>query len=375
MKSLIGNSRELRGASFALVSAAAGVILMRIFVYFLPIDTSTYGYSLLRDALFSLPTQLLFFAAVPFLIYKYYGKRTALEVLEYSNIGSFGKDKKGEKPFRAYYLLAIPLGLCVFVVTVGVSSSWMQLLRLTGYKYVSSSPDMPEKFNFGFMFAEIVMTAILPAVCEEFCMRGGVLTSSRKVFKTVGAIVFCGVAFGLFHQNVRQVFYTALFGALAAYMTIRLRSIFPAMLMHFANNFASVFISYATNYGWAVGGGFYAMFDTMPVWAMFLLFIAVVGVGVGIVIVMLYFKDKRVMEKKIETVKDSAFDVTNKRVVLFGEYDPQKISDLEMEKEVYGADYEEDKYKPTARDMMIAIACGVTTFLTTVFTYVWGFFY
>ncbi len=46
-----------------------------------------------------------------------------------------------------------------------------------------------------------------------------------------------------------------------------------------------------------------------------------------------------------------------------------------MEKEVYGADYAEEKYKPSARDVMIVVALGVTTVLTTVFTYVWGFFY
>ncbi len=369
MKSLMGNSREIRGASYALVSAVAGVLLMRIIVYFLPIDTTTYGGSLLYSALFSIPTQLVFFLAVPFCIYVFYGKRTVRGVLEYSSIDL---SKKGFKP---YFLFAIPLGLCVFFVTVGVSSTWMQLLRFTGYNYVSSSPDMPEKFNFGFMLADILLTACLPAICEEFCMRGGVLTCAKSVFKTVGCVVFCGVAFGLFHQNIRQVFYTALFGALAAFLTIRMKSIFPAMIMHFVNNFSSVFLDYATGYEWAFGGGFYIMFDIMPAWATFLMFVAAAGAGIGLVFLMLYFKEKRVIAKKIETVKDSAFDVTNKRVVLFGEYDPEKIKALEMETEVYGADYRESKYKPTARDIMIVVACGVTSLLTTVFSYVWGFFY
>ena len=74
-------------------------------------------------------------------------------------------------------------------------------------------------------------------------------------------------------------------------------------------------------------------------------------------------------------IKDAAFDATNKRVVFMGEFDPERIESLEMEKEVYGKDYERARYKPALRDVMITIALGVVTLLTTVFTYVWGFFY
>ncbi len=367
MSELFGEKRDYRAAGLALCSAVVGVIIMRIIVYYVPTD-GTYGGSLASDALFSLPAQLLFFLGVPFCIFKFYGKRTVKQTLKYSGFGVF----------KPYYLLALPLGFCVFILTLGVSSAWSRLLELTGYVSPTASPDMPENFVFGFLLAEIVMTAALPAVCEEFCMRGGVLSTVRKTFGTVGCVIFCGIAFGLFHQNVRQVFYTALFGASAAFITLRLKSIYPAVLMHFTNNFCSVFFNYANEYDFAVGGGFYSTIDMMAdryAWALILIYIAAAAAAFGLVFLMLYLREKRVIANKTEVIKDSAFDATNKRVVLMGEFDPERIENLEMEREVYGAGYAKEKFKPSARDLAFIIAAGVTSLLTTVFTYVFGFFY
>ncbi|MDE7463926.1 MAG: CPBP family intramembrane metalloprotease [Clostridiales bacterium] len=367
MKELMGIKRDYRGVSYALCSAVVGVILMRIISYFTPTGEG-YGGSLAADALFTLPVQLVFFFAIPFCVYKFYGRRTVKQVIEYSNW----------RGFKPYFLLAIPLGFCVWVFTIGVSSAWRTLLDFTGYNSTSAATPMPDGFNFGFFVADVLLTAILPAVCEEFVMRGGFLTTAQKTFKTVGCVLLCGVAFGLFHQNVKQVFYTALFGALAAYMTIKLKSVYPAMLMHFTNNFSSVFFDYADNYDWAVGGSFFDTIDALGAekpWALILLYLSIAVIGGGILFFMLYLRERRVVAKKIEVIKDSGFDLTNKRVVLIGGTEEEHVKELEMEKEIYGADYKEEKYKPDARDVMIVVALGVVTVLTTVFTYVWGFFY
>ncbi|MCH5164862.1 MAG: CPBP family intramembrane metalloprotease [Clostridiales bacterium] len=357
--------RDYRAVSYTLASCVLGVIFMRLFVYFVALPSDTYGQSLAANALFALPTQLLFFLAIPFCIYKFLGERTVRQTLEYSSCGKF-------KPF---YLFALPLGFVVFVLTLGVSSAWTALLKQTGYTVNSSTPDMPSNFVFGFFIAEVMMTAILPAVCEEFCMRGGLLSTAQNTFKTIGCVLLCGVAFGLFHQNIRQVFYTSLFGALAAYLTIKTKSLYPAMLTHFGNNFCSVFFDYASNYNWAFGGGFYAFINSTSVWALVLVFLAAGVIGVALVVAMLYFREKRVIRNKLEVLKDAAFDATNKRVIIMGEFDPERVSELEMEKEVYGRDYERERFKPSARDIMIIVALGVVTLCTTVFTYVWGFFY
>lgn len=359
--------RDYRAVSYALCSAVVGVLFMRILVYFVPINTSSYGGSLAVDALFSLAVQLVFFLAVPFCIYKFYGRRTVKQVLEYSSF----------KGFKPYHLMAIPLGVCVFIITIAVSSIWAAILTILGYNFSSSTP-LPDEFVAGYFVAELLLTAVLPAVCEEFVMRGGLLTTAKTRFGTLGCVLLCGVAFGLFHQNVRQVFYTMLFGALAAYLTLKQKSIFPAVLMHFTNNFCSVYIDYATTYNWAVGGSFYDIIDILAsgkVWALIIIFASVVAIGVGLVILMLYFKEKQVIKKKMEVLKDAAFEVTKKRVVLMGDFDPDRVEQLEMEREVYGSDYAEQKYKPAPRDIMIIVALVVISALTTIFTFVWGFFY
>lgn len=357
--------RDYRAVTLALLSCVAGLILMRIVVYFCAFPSDTYGQSLASDAFFALITQIVFFLGVPFAIYKFYGKRTVRETLEFSSVGGF----------KPYYLLALPLGAAVFFVTVGVSSLWTSLLRLTGYT-VPSNPDlMPNEFVFGYFVADVLLTAVLPAVCEEFAMRGGLLSTVKKSFGTVACVLICGAAFGLFHQNIRQVFYTSLFGMLAAFLTIRLKSIFPAMLMHFGNNFCSVYIDYATEYDWAVGGGFYDISSAGGRTVFAVAALAAAAIAAVLVIAMIYIRDKKVIAKKRDVLKDSAFDAGNKRVVLMGEFDPQKVEELEMEKEVYGGDYKRELYKPSLRELAGIIALAVVTLCTTVFTYVWGFLY
>ncbi|MDE6029194.1 MAG: CPBP family intramembrane metalloprotease [Clostridiales bacterium] len=357
--------RDYKAVGFALASCVGGLIFMRLVVYFAALPSATYGQSLGGSALFSLCTQIIFFLAIPFCIYKFYGKRTVKQTLEFSSIGKF----------KSYFLLAIPLGLSVYFVTVGVSSMWTALLKLTGYTVAKSADNMPSEFTFGFFVVDVLLTAILPAVCEEFAMRGGLLTTAKKSFGRWGCIVLCGIVFGLFHQNIRQVFYTALFGALAAYLTLNTKSLYPAMLMHFTNNFLSVFVDYADTYNWAFVGGFYAMLGGIPTWALMLVFLAVMAFGTAMVVLMLYIRDRQIIKKKTETLKDCAFDATNKRVVMMGEFDAEKVKELEMEREVYGKDYAETKHRPKLRDLAMFIALGVVTLLTTIFTYVWGFLY
>ena len=169
--------RDYRAISFALASAALGVIIMRLIVYFAPLPDETYGQSLCADLLFSLPTQLLSFLCIPFSIYKFYGKRTFKGVCEFSSAGKF----------EPYFLLAIPLGVCVWLTTLGVSSVWQAILSLTGYNSPTSVTPKPESFVFGFFAVDVLLTAVLPAVCEEFVMRGGVLTTLKKSMGTVGS--------------------------------------------------------------------------------------------------------------------------------------------------------------------------------------------
>lgn len=321
--------------TLVLLSCVVGTIVMRIISYFMP-AYSTYGGYLLSQAAFSLPVQLLLFLAAPFCIYKFVGKRTVRQTLEF---GSYTK-------FSPCFLLAFPLGIAVYFITIGVSSGWTGMLRMTGYTVPSGAPDMPTEFNAGFLVAEILMTAVLPAVCEEFAMRGGLLTTAKRSFSRLACVLFCAVAFGLFHQNIRQVFYTALFGALAAYLVYETESIYPAVFMHFANNFCSVYFDYASNYGF-FGGGLFDVITAAPGWALALAFFAIILLCVALVIFMLYLHEKRALEKKRAVLRGG------------GMLPVGGITQV----------------KPTLYELAGVIALGTVAALTTLFTYAWGFLY
>lgn len=326
--------RNTNAAAYVLCSCVLGVILMRVIVSVLPIPTDTYVGDIISTVVFSAPLQLLFFLTVPFCIYKFYGGRTVKQTLKYSSCGRFSP----------YFLLAIPIGIAVYFMTVVISSTWSGMLRFTGYTAPSGSPDKPAVFN-GWLFAlEVVITAVLPAVCEEFGMRGGLLTEAKGRFGKLTVIIMFGVIFGLFHQNIRQVFYTALFGALATYIVLETESLYPAMLVHFTNNFLSVYLDYAVDYGF-FGGGVFEALGALPAALTVMLFFVAGLFAAALIMLMLYCRDGK---------KYSGKNVRGANARLL----PQSAD---------GA--------TTVGDYALIIAMGVVAALTTLSTYAWGFYY
>jgi len=85
-----------------------------------------------------------------------------------------------------------------------------------------------------------ITTAIVPAICEEFLFRGAIL-SALKPYGKAPAIVISGVLFGLMHQNIEQLLYTTIAGLVLAWVVYETGSIWVSVLIHFFNNFVSVF--------------------------------------------------------------------------------------------------------------------------------------
>ena len=347
-----------------LFAAWCGLVLMRILMRWVNVESD-----LAADAIFTIPVQLGLLLALPFLMYKFVLGMNTRQVLEFSNV-------RRVKPI--YLLLSIPLGVCVFVATLGVSTVWQSLLILFGYTHTSSATAYPDRFNFAMFLASLILTAVLPAICEEFAVRGGLLTTVKNSFRPQTTLVVMGVCFGLFHQNITQVFYTALFGAFTAFIAIRFKSILPTMIIHFINNGMSVYLDYAEAYGWW-GGGFFDSISLMAETNLLSLlgtYVVIVGVGVGIVLLMLHLDKNEKMQKKKELIVDGGFDHTHNRVVLMGEENRALVEEVGMVKEVYGDAYTPDeKYKPTLRDSAFYIGTIVLSVLTTIFSFIWGLFY
>lgn len=83
---------------------------------------------------------------------------------------------------------------------------------------------------------------------EELLFRGLILKFFEKNYGAIKAIVFVSILFGLWHlknifwldfnQLIRQIGFTALiFGPITCWVTIKTRSVWPSVIIHYINNF------------------------------------------------------------------------------------------------------------------------------------------
>ncbi|PSQ88198.1 MAG: CPBP family intramembrane metalloprotease domain-containing protein, partial [Bacteroidetes bacterium QS_8_64_10] len=93
---------------------------------------------------------------------------------------------------------------------------------------------------------DLLMLAITPALCEELLFRGYVQRQGERSLGVVGGILLAGIGFGFYHFRFSQVLPLAALGCYLAYLTWRTGSLWPAVLVHLANNaFAVAASTYA----------------------------------------------------------------------------------------------------------------------------------
>ena len=85
----------------------------------------------------------------------------------------------------------------------------------------------------------IVKTAVLPALIEEFAMRGVVMQSLRK-YGDWFAIIMSSLVFALLHGNMVQIPFAFIAGIAIGYAVTVTGSMWTGILIHFLNNLASI---------------------------------------------------------------------------------------------------------------------------------------
>lgn len=128
------------------------------------------------------------------------------------------------------------------ILVVNAVNEWIMSLGweppaayLEQMEQLLTAPDTP----VGWLAAFFVL-AVTPAICEEYLFRGFLLTSLRKHVSDGTAVAVTAVLFGLFHLDVYRLFGTTALGVLLGYLTVRSRSVFPAVLVHGLNNSVAV---------------------------------------------------------------------------------------------------------------------------------------
>lgn len=264
------------------------------------------------------------------------------------------KERFREMGFRTPRKYLIPLsfvlGILFVVMNVGVAYINNFILYILGYNFSAPAPEPTG--GIWLFFLALFNTAVLPGICEEFLNRGIILRGLRDTFKDRTAIIISALLFGLMHANIEQTLYTFVGGIILALLTVKTRSIFPAMIIHFVNNGVNVFISHAYANGW-IGEGIETFLLDYFLFAVALWLVCVAVLGL-----ILYFivkaEDKYYAQKgqveKIETV--TPYETP------FGTYLIRSVP----------------LYKPKFEEKIIIYTSVFLLTLTTILTFYWGTF-
>lgn len=109
------------------------------------------------------------------------------------------------------------------------------------------SPDVLIERNPVSIVVLVLGTAILAPFFEELFARCGLVGTLREHGGVFTAIA-TGLMFGFMHTSFQQVFFAAMMGIYAGFVTYRTRSVWPAILLHFMVNGISVLQAIALSY-------------------------------------------------------------------------------------------------------------------------------
>ncbi len=196
----------------------------------------------LQDILSTSIIQIVIMLILPFLFYKLFFKKKTKQVF----VDTGFKKISGKAVF-----ICILIGIIAFIFNIVVSSVFNGIIGMFGFESsVGSSGGDYSLLNF---FINVLTVAVLPAFCEEFMHRGILMRGLFNSISVKNALIISSICFGLMHLNIVQVFYAAILGCLIGFVSIVGKSIWPAIIIHFVNNFVNVYLSFAKANNWIFG--------------------------------------------------------------------------------------------------------------------------
>ena len=136
--------------------------------------------------------------------------------------------------------LFIPLvfvGMSIFVISNIATNMLITVMGFGGIELVM--PNMTKPTTTGGIILSIVSTAVIPALTEEFAMRGVVLQILRKHGDGF-AIVMSSLLFAVMHGNFVQAPFAFIGGLALGYCAVKTGSLWLSITIHFLNNLMAV---------------------------------------------------------------------------------------------------------------------------------------
>ena len=220
--------------TIAYAASMLALLLLQITLYFEPfVRFSDYGI----DVVYTLISQLFCMGVLPL---------TILLVLNKGNTKDLFARMRYKAPRDARVCALVSLGMMLLITpyTMAFNALTNLLFKIIGYK--KGFPIGTVYLGVGDFWIAVVLTAVLPAVFEEFTNRGVLLSGLQSRGSEYSAVVVGAVMFGLMHQNPSQLIF-AVFGGLAfGVAAVKCDSVIPAMCAHFGNNIVAVVLDYST---------------------------------------------------------------------------------------------------------------------------------
>lgn len=183
-----------------------------------------------------------------------------LPALWFAHLDSGGKAKdylglkKAKLPF---WIISIALIVCATPL-VNALMEWNQSLFLSGNKSVSQweaffitmsetsdalVKSLLSKPDIASLICNVIVVAVLPAICEEFLFRGCFQSFLQKWTGKVHLSVWIvAIVFSLFHLDLLGFFPRLILGAVLGYTFYYSRSLLVSIGVHFINNVTIVIV-------------------------------------------------------------------------------------------------------------------------------------
>lgn len=134
------------------------------------------------------------------------------------------------------------LGACMAANVLGsLTSTFFEMLGITDYGNTLTQSTSADGYG---ILISLLGGAALPALVEEFALRGVVLGSLRR-FGDGFAIITSAAMFGIMHGTVSQIPFAFVVGLYLGFAVVKTGSIWTAVIIHFINNACAFVIDIA----------------------------------------------------------------------------------------------------------------------------------
>ncbi len=141
----------------------------------------------------------------------------------------------GLRPPQPLHLLGALMAAPALARFAGEWIEWQQRVMPlpSSMTQVSGLPESITNLSGPWLF---LVLAVSPGICEELFFRGAVLSGLKRDLSAWKTVLWQAVLFGAVHASIYRFAPTALLGGLLAAITLRSRSLFPAIFLHVAYN-------------------------------------------------------------------------------------------------------------------------------------------